>query len=360
MTNLDIKADIASLASRPTLDDGCSWTQLSSSTQELVCDAAAKLYINFTQSRFIITTIVKDIGSALLMGKKLTLEGKRGWFFVASLTSLERIFPTMQDLKDAVSSSFTISKLSVQILSYDTTPKGLAEDLSTAITGSKAKNEKLDSLKIKEDTPGDSQLDYSDSTVVPATQDKTSDAIEKIDALEWAGIIPDVAHVTAKDEKIHGIKAGTWFFAEIGLGKDTDMSSALTLAAEPGASNGAKLILYAHVSSGADTTYYTDVRKLRLLCGALEMNGSGVYTYNSTTETKLIDIRGTLSLELRQRIDFKVECHCEKDITSFKVAADWTSTATIDRPFEDMYNVRLVGLGIKVTIKQDKDVKSTE
>ncbi|KAJ8110115.1 hypothetical protein OPT61_g6954 [Boeremia exigua] len=249
-----------------------------------------------------------------------------------------------------VSLRFSISKLAVQVLSYDTTPKGLAEDVSTAITSDRSKNSPPDEgLKVKTDASNELQLHTSTSP--PSNEDKS------LGTLDGSLAIPDISNVTAKDEKVPTIKAGTWFFAEIGIGGTSEMSSALNLAADPTASSQAKIILYAQVGSGAASSslYYIDIRKLKLVGGALEMNGSGVYSRDTSAEAKRqIDIVGTLSLQLRQKIDFKVEYHSRKGETKFDIATNWTSTANIDRPFEDMFNVELKELTISGTIAEGK------
>ncbi|KAI1194128.1 hypothetical protein F5X97DRAFT_327879 [Nemania serpens] len=344
VTKADRKADVAGLASRLVLDDGSQWSKLSSCTSELAFDAAAKLYINFTESRFVLAGIIKDIGSAVLMSKKLGTE-KRGWFFSMALTNIMALFPSSRDLKDMVADSFTISRLAVQVLSYDTTPAGLFQDVSTAIVGAKAKNEKLDTMQIKEETPGDLWLNPDPKAEVPP------DAVTRLEGLDESLAIPDITGVLDETKTPPPIKAGTWFFAEITLGpaSDYEMSSALALAAHPATAHAAKVLLYAQIQSdGASSLYGVDVRQLKLLGGALEIvHASGTYARDATTQAKQIDVRGTLSLYLRERVDFEVRYYSRKGRTEFRVAADWDSAATaIDRPFNDMFNVRLVGLGI--------------
>ncbi|CVL05140.1 uncharacterized protein FMAN_13073 [Fusarium mangiferae] len=353
-------ADISSLATRLGNNDANNkWASTSSDAAPLSFSGACLLYVNFTQSRFIIAGQIASVGSAVLMGRRQPNDNtKRGYFFSLVATRPERIWPA---LEETVSKYFKIEKVAVQVLTFETTLEALREDLDvqTKSVGDGAKEGSgVDYYNTLEEDKKDAVGGDGGGAGGVVTTDNDDDKEKKasedaVQKMEDAVNIPDVKGI--KDGKL---LPGAWFFADISLeSTEHEMSTALAYPVEKDktkAPDVPNIIVYAKIGGdGPGSVYSIDVRKLVLLGGAIEINASGSYQTagrkleNGKMSERQVDVTGELILkQLRQPVTFKVDYHSVKDKTWFALAKNTAAVARIESPFEEMFNVTLRELGI--------------
>lgn len=179
--------------------------------------------------------------------------------------------------------------------------------------------------------------------------------------------MPDIKGIRDKERRELKIVPGAWFFGEISLGTNSEMSSALQLAADKTEGSGEKslnIILYARMGKDSPLEYGLDICNLVLLGGGLELNASGTYKpaftcpNPSPQEGKQIDLIGTLTItDLRTPITFQVKYHSKSGKTEFGVTVDLASRPEIEEPYTGMFNMKLVQLGISAIIEEEKASK---
>ncbi|KAF7551252.1 hypothetical protein G7046_g7768 [Stylonectria norvegica] len=283
------------------------------------------LHVDFKKSSFMLYGTIKDIGSALLIGRKKADSDKRDYIFLLEATDLGKLWSsTSAD----VMSKFDIERLSIQVISYDTTVNGLHRALE---------------LKDAEDAPGDivdnGKLLEGEPPEVPET----------------ANIVEVSKSTTETLPGATEIKKGAWFFVSVALSKpQRPMTEAISFGMEPNLK--ARVTIYAAVASDPSARHYSvDVRNLVLLGGSIEVNGNGTYH----PAKGLLDINANLTLKGLQKDDilFDINFKKSKNLTHFDMEASSTCLAEIKTPFESMFSVTLKSLKISGDITYSEEKK---
>jgi stress-induced morphogen len=210
------------------------------------------LRVDFAASKITAIGVVEGIGEAVLVSKPTADGAKQGYF--ASLTAHD--LGTLWSSGGQNLSSFNISNLAVEILTFETTVKELLEETR---------------LLTKEVT-----------VKVPNSN-----------AVSPCSLLPPTTPLTP----------GAWFFATVTPEGPSEMTKAFKLAMDPNSKPA--ISIYACVPRDANAAVYSvDLRNFVLLGGKITLNGKGTYT----PADKALRVDATLTLNglTEQPIDFDV------------------------------------------------------
>lgn len=215
-------------------------TVMPKTTKPLTFDGTGvALQVDFKASRVVALGVVQGVGRVLMLSTPRP-DGQSGCYISVAASDLTTLWQSAaQEL-----SSFTISNLGVEILSYETTPAGLVAVIEPLLA----------EVAVKGSLPK--------SPVSLTTLDPTRP------------LLP-----------------GAWFFATVDVNGPSEMGRALSLIKDPSCKS--IITLYARVSQMAtDSVYWVKLQNFGLLGGRIMINGTGTYT----PADKQVAIDATLTL----------------------------------------------------------------
>jgi hypothetical protein len=401
----DMAASSTSSSSSPSSDGQSSgaWKDMVPAFKEpMVFEQQSKLFMfaDFKSKKLVLAATVQDFGAALLLGRDPDAESEvpkpdeaqgsepgmdddsklpavptkkkssgRKYIFFLEVRDLNRLWAETQD---DVAAQFNISRVSVQVIGYQTTLKQLREDIAAVTTG-----------------VGESNTDPTKS-IDGAASTQASSQSGLLDPLTAAPAKTALELFSGMDESMEFVP-GAWIIAELNLGTAQQDKKAMTGVLTLDASNITEgqtttrptVRLYAkvvkktnHLAGGPDggaqggqqqpngdnkdsevgppkeeqqTEYGIDIRNLQIFDGLVTIDGSGKYL----PKGKELSIDARLGLRLsasaaEDQLKFDVKLTMNETTTSFEVGARTTSTQSLTNPFSGgMFNVKLEGLKVK-------------
>ncbi|KAI9844337.1 MAG: hypothetical protein M1837_005641 [Sclerophora amabilis] len=345
-------------ASLSTTDPTHNWSSLVQATdpQPFILEGSALLFIDFTGARLIMTGHVKNIGQCVVMGHRLAdspenqTKSKYGFYLSLVAQNVEQIW---KGQKENVSDVFTIRKVAVQLVSYQTTVKRLLEDLQFAANDDK-KHQQLDPTDV---------VDYADKDL--ADDEKPDHSLSASSASDK--VRDEDKMVISKLPENEPIHPGAWIFAEIVTSDSSEqsssksLSSSLALAAheDSNVSESGKqptIVLFACMMKDPKTTVYNvRIENLTLLGGCLCLvSGTGTYHPGDKTVSgkRKLDVDAKLELSGasgEKNLEFSVDFYVDDTKTWF---AAKTNGPALSQPFGEMFNVQLVDLRVVGTFSR--------
>ena len=324
-----------------------NWSTLVKSTSPtpFVVEGTAVLFIDFKAPRFVLLGKIKDIGYVVLSSRKLVeAPDKYGVYFSLNAENVHNLWASQ---KTGVSNVWKIRRVAMQVVTYETSVQGLLDDLKTSKDN--GKQQKM----LDMGTP--------DGPEAPAEPKETPQDHQDVTIL-------------SKLKPEEKIIPGAWFFAEITVpspGDATSSESLLesslacavsdmnTLSDLPSPTE-TKLLLFAcvsNMSAQSESFYSLQIENLNLLGGFMTVvNGTGIYYPGdeaTSNNTRRLEVRALLKFGGLQKdtLDFDIDLHVDHSETRFKARAGGPA---LEKPFEEMFNVKLVDLEVAGAFRKDK------
>ncbi|KAL6173020.1 hypothetical protein ACJQWK_02154 [Exserohilum turcicum] len=324
-----------------------NWSTLvkSTSPNPFAVEGSAVLFIDFKAPRFVLLGKIKDIGYAVLSSRKLVeTPDKYGVYFSLNAENVHNLWTSQ---KTTVSNVWKIRRVAMQVVTYETSVQGLIDNLKTSKDN--GKQQKM----LDMGTP--------DGPEAPAEPKETPQDHQDVTIL-------------SKLKPEEKIVPGAWFFAEITVpspGDATSSESILesslacavsdmnTLSDLPSPTE-TKMLLFAcvsNMSAQSESRYSVRIENLKLLGGFMTVvNGTGTYYPGDeaiSNNTRRLEVAALLKFGGLQRdtLDFEIDLHVNHSETWFKARA---GGPVLEKPFEEMFNVKLVDLEVAGAFRKDK------